>query len=606
VNKLLTSLVFFAVFSTSSFAQGPTWTTSTIQAYNGYDYELWSEDNTGTTSMTLTGDNGQGANAKGGTFTCSWQNSLNILFRSGKKWGMTGGPTPNSVGNIKIDFDATWSSNDGARMLGVYGWAFYPSGSIPTQDESGVTRQYSDQIEYYIIQDRGGYNPATGGDAAGGGKKKGSATIDGIEYDFYVADRINRWALTGNGDVTFKQYFSVPKNTSSHRQRGIISVSKHFEEWEKVGMKMMDCRLYEVAMKVESYTDSRNGTGTATLNRNLLIIGEAPEGYFTITANASPLSAGQVTREPYLVFYPAGTSVTLTATPASGWKFDNWDGDICETNPTTTVTMNANKNIIAKYSLVAGSDIDLVKDGNFPGTSLNTANWSITSGATANVSGNKATINIANLGTNEWEPQLTQKNIELIEGMSYILTFTASAAAARSINVMFQESGGEYTTYKAQDFELSATPKEYTLKLDMPSNDANVQLAFNFNYGESNKTSSITLSNISLRYDIPAGSSSSGAPVCNGGGSSSSIGDNTPILISPLSRVEFRVSSMNNKSLLVESNSKATVYLYNIKGNVAQKIEAPAGSSIVKLSVPNGIYIVKNARTKQTQRIMVK
>ena len=38
-------------------------------------------------------------------------------------------------------------------------------------------------------------------------------------------------------------------------------------------MKMMDCPLYEVAMKVESYTGSANGRGSANVTKNLLKLG---------------------------------------------------------------------------------------------------------------------------------------------------------------------------------------------------------------------------------------------------------------------------------------------------------------------------------------------
>jgi hypothetical protein len=171
-------------------------------------------------------------------------------------------------------------------MLGIYGWAYYPAGSVPTTTEKGQNASFSNQIEYYIIQDRGNYNPGSGG------KKYGEATIDGIAYDFWMADRINQPMLTGNG--TFKQYFSVPKNTSSHRQSGMIHISKHFEEWDKAGMKMMDCPLYEVAMKVESYTGSANGGGSANVTKNLLTLGGtnllARRGK---TLNASPVDATQ-------------------------------------------------------------------------------------------------------------------------------------------------------------------------------------------------------------------------------------------------------------------------------------------------------------------------
>lgn len=75
--------------------------------------------------------------------------------------------------------------------------------------------------------------------------------------------------------------------------------------------------------------------------------------------------------------------------------------------------------------------------------------------------------------------------------------------------------------------------------------------------------------------------------------------------LSPLSMHAFKVSSLNNRTIQVESNAKVSIHLYDIKGNLAQSVQVPAGSSIVKLSVSPGIYVVKNGK-KQTQKIMVR
>ena len=58
--------------------------------HGGYNYELWKDN--GTTSMTLT---------DGGTFSCSWSNINNALFRKGKKWDCT--QTWQQLGNIKFN-----------------------------------------------------------------------------------------------------------------------------------------------------------------------------------------------------------------------------------------------------------------------------------------------------------------------------------------------------------------------------------------------------------------------------------------------------------------------------------------------------------------------
>ncbi len=48
--------------------------------------------------------------------------------------------------------------------------------------------------------------------------------------------------------------------------------------------------------------------------------------------------------------YPSGTSVTLTAAPASGWQFASWSG-ACSGTGTCTLTMNANKSATAAFNV---------------------------------------------------------------------------------------------------------------------------------------------------------------------------------------------------------------------------------------------------------------
>jgi hypothetical protein len=69
---------------------------------------------------------------------------------------------------------------------------------------------------------------------------------------------------------------------------------------------------------------------------------------------------------------------------------------------------------------------------------------------------------------------------------------------------------------------------------------------------------------------------------------------------------KFNIRSLNNGTLNIESSSNVVIYLYSIKGNMVQKIDVSAGSSMIKLSVPAGIYIVKNSKTKERQRVMVR
>ena len=68
--------------------------------------------------------------------------------------------------------------------------------------------------------------------------------------------------------------------------------------------------------------------------------------------------------------FPAGTSVTLTATPNSGYTFSGWTG-ACSGTGACTVTMNSNQNVGASFSQAAPSDyLVTVNNLNFVGGSI--------------------------------------------------------------------------------------------------------------------------------------------------------------------------------------------------------------------------------------------
>ena len=87
----------------------------------------------------------------------------------------------------------------------------------------------------------------------------------------------------------------------------------------------------------------------------------------------------------------------------------------------------------------------------------------------------------------------------------------------------------------------------------------------------------------------------------------SSSSETTPItVLNNTPGAKFGVRSLNNGTLLVESHANTAIHLYNTNGNLVQKVLMPMGSSMVKVSVPVGIYVVKNAQTGQTQRVLVR
>ena len=70
---------------------------------------------------------------------------------------------------------------------------------------------------------------------------------------------------------------------------------------------------------------------------------------YTLTINIS----GQGATNPvqgHSHIYSDGTQVTVTATPASGWSFDQWGGNASGMNTSVNITMDSNKNITAYFT----------------------------------------------------------------------------------------------------------------------------------------------------------------------------------------------------------------------------------------------------------------
>ena len=192
-------------------------TSNQTGTHGGYDYELWKDS--GNTTMVL---------KDGGAFSCSWNNINNALFRKGKKYNET--QTHQQIGNITMTYACDYRPN-GNSYLSVYGWTVDPL------------------VEYYIIESWGNWRPP-------GATSKGTITVDGSVYDIYETTRYNAPSI--KGDTTFQQYWSVRREKKTS---GTISVSQHFNEWERMGMKMG--KMYEVALVVEGYQSSGSADVTS-------------------------------------------------------------------------------------------------------------------------------------------------------------------------------------------------------------------------------------------------------------------------------------------------------------------------------------------------------
>ncbi len=83
---------------------------------------------------------------------------------------------------------------------------------------------------------------------------------------------------------------------------------------------------------------------------------------FTLTTVAEPSSGGTLSPKG-TTSYDAGTQVTVTATPASGYNFSGWSGD-CSGSGSCVVTMDGDKSVTAKFTSTAAIAFHSSRDGN--------------------------------------------------------------------------------------------------------------------------------------------------------------------------------------------------------------------------------------------------
>jgi len=69
---------------------------------------------------------------------------------------------------------------------------------------------------------------------------------------------------------------------------------------------------------------------------------------YTLSVSVSPLGAGSVS--PSSGRYKSGVQLTLTASPASGYYFDDWSGSASGTTTSITIIMDSDKGITANFA----------------------------------------------------------------------------------------------------------------------------------------------------------------------------------------------------------------------------------------------------------------
>ncbi len=165
---------------------------------------------------------------------------------------------------------------------------------------------------------------------------------------------------------------------------------------------------------------------------------------------------------PYHQSFPEGADITLRALPDSGYSFGPWSGALSGgTNP-TTLTMNANKNVTATFTVASASDtqppsVTVTSPAN--GTTLASSNLTITGTASDNV------------GVHLVQARLNGGSWQSCSGLS---TFQCSlgplSQGANTVTVAAADAAGNQgTATLAITYTPASTSSPYTITLDIES-----------------------------------------------------------------------------------------------------------------------------------------
>ncbi len=117
-----------------------------------------------------------------------------------------------------------------------------------------------------------------------------------------------------------------------------------------------------------SVADPNSSTTTVTMNSNKTVTAHFRCIQHTLTLTVEPAGTGTTSPAPGDTSVCEGEQVSVTATPAEGYEFVDWSGNVANpNNATTTIEMNGDEAVTANFQAVSPSDYTLTMQVNQSG-----------------------------------------------------------------------------------------------------------------------------------------------------------------------------------------------------------------------------------------------
>ncbi|MBM3303414.1 MAG: hypothetical protein FJY85_26140, partial [Deltaproteobacteria bacterium] len=168
---------------------------------------------------------------------------------------------------------------------------------------------------------------------------KGDAKVNAISVTSSQAPKQFVITATGGAGGTVN-----PSGAVNVTQGG----QKNFAMTPNAGYYIAEVKVDGVSKGAVSTYTFTNVTAAHTI---VAAFGALSSNQYALTINQAGTGSGTAASNPSGVVFPAGTAVTLSATPSEGSVFAGWSGACSGASATCVVTMNGSKDVTATFNL---------------------------------------------------------------------------------------------------------------------------------------------------------------------------------------------------------------------------------------------------------------